>query len=92
MCKCPDVKTDVLLHSSTDGHSADDQMTEVYLWICTKKWQGWARNLKNLSLQNKIAICKPRAQYTKRNCAFKLFKAHYAATINAKNTSFHKKF
>jgi hypothetical protein len=57
-----------------------------------KKRQGWARNLKNVATQNQIAICKPRAQYAKRNCTFKLFKAHCAATINAKNTSFHKKF
>jgi hypothetical protein len=30
-------------------------------------------------------------QNAKRNCAFELFKAHCAATINAKNASFHKK-
>jgi hypothetical protein len=28
-------------------------------------------------------------QYAKRNCAFELIKAHCAATINAKNGSFH---
>jgi hypothetical protein len=32
------------------------------------------------------------AAKAKRNCAFKVFKAHCAATINAKNASFHKKF
>jgi hypothetical protein len=50
----------------------------------------WARNVKNVALQKQNAICKPRAQYAKHNCALKLFKAHCAATINAKNASFHK--
>jgi hypothetical protein len=44
----------------------------------------WARNLKNVALQKQNAICKTRAQYAKPNCAFELFKAHCAATINAK--------
>ncbi len=42
-------------------------------------------------MQKQNAICKTRAQYTKRNCAFELFKVHCAATTNAKNASFHKK-
>jgi hypothetical protein len=46
--------------------------------------------LKNVALQTQNAICKARAQYVKRNCAFELFKAHCGATINAKNASFHK--
>jgi hypothetical protein len=52
----------------------------------------WAPNLKNVAPQKQNAICKTRAQYAKRNFAFELFKAHCAATINAKNASFHKKF
>jgi hypothetical protein len=51
----------------------------------------WARNIKNVAPQKKNAICKTRAQYAKRNCAFELFKAHCAATMNAKNASFHEK-
>jgi hypothetical protein len=52
----------------------------------------WARNIKNVFVpQKQNAICKTRAQYAKRNCAFELFKAHCAATINAKNASFHEK-
>ncbi len=49
------------------------------------------RNLANVAPQKQNAICKTRAQYAKRNCAFELFEAHCAATINAKNASFHKK-
>ncbi len=52
----------------------------------------WAHNLKNVAPQKQNAIYKTRAQYAKGNCAFELFKAHCAATINAKNASFHKKF
>jgi hypothetical protein len=48
-------------------------------------------NIKNVALQKQNAICKTRAQYAKRNCAFELFRAHRAATINANNASFHKK-
>ncbi len=51
----------------------------------------WARNIKNVVPQKPNAICKTRAQYAKRNCAFELFIAHCAATINAYNASFHKK-
>ncbi len=51
----------------------------------------WARNIKNVAPQKQNAICKTRAQYAKRNCAFELFKANCAATINAKNASFHEK-
>jgi hypothetical protein len=54
--------------------------------------QGWARNFKNVAPQKQNAICKLRAQYAKCNCTFKLFKAHCAATINAKNASFQKIF
>jgi hypothetical protein len=53
--------------------------------------QGWARNFKNVAPQKQNVICKPRAQYAKRTCTFELFKAHCAASINAKNISFHKK-
>jgi hypothetical protein len=49
------------------------------------------RNLKNIAPQKQNAICKTRTQYAKSNCAFELFKVNCAATINAKNTSFHKK-
>jgi hypothetical protein len=49
----------------------------------------WARNLKNVAPQKQNAICKPSAQYAKRNCTFELLKAHCAATINANNASFH---
>jgi hypothetical protein len=51
----------------------------------------WARNLKNVATQKQNAICKTRAEYAKRNCAFELFKAHCAATINTKIASFQKK-
>ncbi len=53
---------------------------------------GWARNFQNVAPQKQNAICKPRAQYAKHNCTLKLFKEHCAATVNAKNASFHKKF
>jgi hypothetical protein len=46
--------------------------------------------LKNVAPRKQNAICKTRAQYAKRNCAFELLKAHCAATINAKPESFHK--
>jgi hypothetical protein len=42
---------------------------------------------KNVALQKQNAICKTNAQYAKRNWAFEQFKAHCAATINAKNAS-----
>jgi hypothetical protein len=54
--------------------------------------QRWARNLKNVAPQKQNAISKTWALDAKRNCAFELFKAHCAATINAKNGSFHKNF
>jgi hypothetical protein len=54
--------------------------------------QGWARNFKNVAPQKQNTISKLRAQYAKHLCAFKLFKMHCAATINSKNTSFHKRF
>jgi hypothetical protein len=53
--------------------------------------KGGLATFKNIAPQKQNAICKLRAQYTKRNCAFKLFKAHCAATINAENAGFHKK-
>jgi hypothetical protein len=49
------------------------------------------RNLKNVAPQKQNAFCKTRAQYAKHNCAFEPFKAHCAATINAKSASFYKK-
>jgi hypothetical protein len=55
-------------------------------------FHSWARNVKNVAPQKQNAIRKTRAQYPKRNCAFELFKAHCAATIKAKNASFHKNF
>jgi hypothetical protein len=53
--------------------------------------KGGRATFKNVAPQKQNAICKLRAQYTKCNCAFKLFKAHCAATINAENAVFHKK-
>ncbi len=50
------------------------------------------RNLQNVAPQKQSEICKTRAQCAKRNCAFEIFKAHCAATINANNASFHTKF
>ncbi len=44
-----------------------------------------------IALQQQNAICKTSAQYAKGNCAFELFKAHFAATIDTKNASFTKK-
>ncbi len=55
-------------------------------------YQMWARNFKNVASQKQNLICKTRAQNAKCNCAFELFKAHCAATINAKNASFTKDF
>jgi hypothetical protein len=53
--------------------------------------QSWKRNFKNVALQKQKTQFVKQEQYAKRNCAVELFKAHCAATINAKNTSFHKK-
>jgi hypothetical protein len=55
-----------------------------------KNIHSWECKLKKVAPQKQNAICKTRAQYAKRNCAFELFTAH-CATINAKNASFHKK-
>jgi hypothetical protein len=52
--------------------------------------QRWECNFKNVAPQKQNTICKLRAQFSKLNCAFELFKAHCAAIINAKNASFHK--
>ncbi len=52
--------------------------------------QGWACNFKNVALQKQNAICKPRAQYAKHNCAFKLFEVHCPTPINNKNASYHR--
>jgi hypothetical protein len=49
--------------------------------------QGWTCNVLKVAPQKQNA----RAQYAERNCAYKLFKAHNTATINAKNASFHNK-
>jgi hypothetical protein len=45
----------------------------------------WVRKLKKVAPQKQNAICKTRAQYAKCNCAFELFKALCAVTINTKN-------
>jgi hypothetical protein len=47
--------------------------------------------LKMLRRKSKMQFVKKRAQYAKLNCAFELFIVHCAATINAKNASFHQK-
>jgi hypothetical protein len=44
--------------------------------------QGCARIFKIVAPQKQNTVCKQRAQYAKRNCALKLFKAHCAATSN----------
>jgi hypothetical protein len=54
--------------------------------------QRWARNFKNVAPQKQNVIYKTRAKDTKRNCAFETVKVYCAATINAKNISFHKNF
>jgi hypothetical protein len=53
-----------------------------------QKTIGGRATLKMLRHKSKTQF---RAQYTERNCAFELFKAHCAKTINAKNASFPKK-
>ncbi len=79
-------------------HESDVSMSQKFarfgsaLYFLTNYSQGWALNFKNVAPQKQNAICKLTTQYAKRNCAFKPFKAHCAATINAKNASFHKKF
>jgi hypothetical protein len=50
------------------------------------------RNIKNVAPQNQNAICKTRAQYATRNCAFELFIAHCAATIMPRTQVFTKNF
>jgi hypothetical protein len=54
--------------------------------------KGGRATFKNVAPQKQNAICKFRAQYTKRNCILKLFKAHCVTTINAQNAGFQKKF
>jgi hypothetical protein len=58
---------------------------------CRPMLMGGHATFKNVAPQKQNAICKLRAQYTKRNCTFKLFKAHRAATNNAQNAGFHNK-
>ncbi len=50
-----------------------------------------ARNFKDVAPQKQNTICKTREQYAKCKCAFELFKAPCATTVNAKNASFYKK-
>jgi hypothetical protein len=47
--------------------------------------------LKMLHRKSKTQFVKQerKTQNAKRNCTFELFTAHCAATINAKNASFH---
>jgi hypothetical protein len=66
----------------------NDLLSKFNTFLLFGVGRSWARNLKNVAQQKQNAICKTRAQYAKRNCAFELFKAHCAATINAKNASF----
>jgi hypothetical protein len=70
----------------------DDGWENLRLIIGLGNSHRWARNLKNVAPQMQNAICKTREQFAKCNCIFELLKAHCAETINAKNTSFHKKF
>jgi hypothetical protein len=70
----------------------NDLLSKFNTFLLFGVGRSWGRNLKNVAPQKQNAICKTRAQYAKRNCAFELFKAHCAATINAKNASFHKFF
>jgi hypothetical protein len=56
----------------------------MYLYIYT---HSWALNRNTVAPQKQNAIRKTREQYAKGNYAFELFKAHCAATINAKNAS-----
>jgi hypothetical protein len=49
--------------------------------------QGWARTFKNVAPQKQNPICKGKAQNAN---ALELFKAHCAATINAKKASLNK--
>jgi hypothetical protein len=45
-----------------------------------------------LHRKSKTQVVKQERNMQTRNCAFELFKSHCAATINAKNASFRKKF
>jgi hypothetical protein len=54
--------------------------------------QGWARNFQNAAPQKQNTIYKLKAQNAICYCAFKLFKAHCAASSNAKNANFHNRF
>jgi hypothetical protein len=66
--------------------------TDKDIFSCIASGYRWACTFKNVAPQKQNAICKTRARYAKRNCAFELFKAHCAATINAKNASLKKNF
>ncbi len=63
------------------------KMSQYYL-LCIATG---CNQLAYVGKQKQNTICKTRAQYAKRNCAFELFKVHFDATINAKNASFRKK-
>jgi hypothetical protein len=85
-----------MMHENENGHGQGtdkdtDTEMDIQVFGCRiysmRYWHRWAHNLKNVAPQKQNAICKTRAQYLKRNCAFELFKAHCAATINAKNAS-----
>jgi hypothetical protein len=54
--------------------------------------RGGRATLKMLRRKSKTQFVKQDHNTQKRNCAFELFKAHFAATINAKNAIFVKKF
>jgi hypothetical protein len=60
----------------------------IFIFLHFKNKHSWACNFKNVVPQKQNTICKTRLQYAKCNYAFELFKAHCAATINAKNASF----
>ncbi len=94
------VTWDTTLHpkgSSQGLRTSGQKRTSLVISVILKRIvnvaikHSWARNLITVAPQKKKAISKTRAQYANRNCAFELFKAHCAATIDAKNASFHKK-
>jgi hypothetical protein len=72
---------DLLLNSAFWG-TDEDGLPSSMLLDGDGIYQGWAHNFKNIAPEKQNVICKPRAQYAKRNCA---------AKINAENASCHKK-
>jgi hypothetical protein len=84
-------KADVIFVSDVRAKDKGDELKKLMGLTRNGSYKhSWARNLKKVAPQKQNAICKTRAQCAKRNCAFELFKAHCAATINARNSSFHK--